>query len=50
MDRMDLKVCYLVEHMLFVLVDRLLEKIDVKHCLVFLLDIFEQKVGVVVQD
>jgi hypothetical protein len=39
--------------MLFVvveLVDKLLEQMDVKHCLVCLLDIFEQKVVVVVQD
>jgi hypothetical protein len=31
-------------------VDKLLEHMDEKHYLVFLLDIFEQKVGVVVQD
>ncbi len=43
---------HLVEQMLFVVVvvDKLVEQMDVKHLLVFLLDIFEQKVVVVVQD
>jgi hypothetical protein len=41
---------YLVEHRLLVVVDKLVEQMDVKHFLVFLFDIVEQKVGVVVQD
>lgn len=43
----------MVEQMLFVVVevvDKLLEQMDVKHYLVFLLNIVEQKVRVVVQN